>query len=176
MKLQIPNQRRTTIHLATLPDGVNGIKATLALMVKLARASRMDYTIRNQALHLVQELGQKHYIGEVRSIQEFVRDRIRYVRDINGVETLATPVNTLKMAQGDCDDKSLLTAALLESIGHRTRFVAVGNSPGDYSHVLVETLVYMPGGVSRWIPVETTEPVPLGWYPPGMKSRLVYDV
>lgn len=172
MRLAIPENQRRTITLAALPDGVDGIKATLALMVKLARQSRNNFEVRNLALQLVQPLPQKDWLGQVKAIHEFVRDRVRYVHDINGVETLATPMQTMQIMQGDCDDKALLTAALLDSIGHPVRFVAVGKQPGEYEHVYVETKMG-----DKWVPVETTEPVPLGWSPPGMKSvPLIYHV
>ena len=40
---------------------------------------------------------------------------------INGVETVQTPLRTLENEAGDCDDKSLLTATLLETFGFSTR-------------------------------------------------------
>ena len=176
MKMTIPDHLKQTITLAALPDGVAGIKATLALMVNIARKSKLDFSVRNKALSLVQGLRQKDYMNEIRAVQEYVRDSVRYVKDINGVETLSTPGQLLKSMQGDCDDKALLTASLLEVIGHPTRFVAVGRFPGQYDHVLVETKVFVSKGAVQWIPVETTEPVPVGWYPPGMTQRLIYNV
>jgi len=176
MKMTLPVNQQRTITLAALPDGVAGIRATLALMVKLAQQSKSSFVVRDKALTLVAGVKQKSWMNEVRAIQEYVRDEIRYVKDINGIETLATPVQTMQLMQGDCDDKSLLTAALLESIGHPTRFVAVGHLQGVYEHVLVETQIRVKGGAIQWVPVETTEPVPVGWYPPGMTQRLVYNV
>jgi predicted transglutaminase-like cysteine proteinase len=176
MKMTVPVHLRKTVTLAALPDGVAGVRATLALMVNIARQSKNNFAVRSQALQLVQSLPQKDYLAEVRAIQEYVRDGIRYVRDITDIETLATPIQTIQSMQGDCDDKALLASALLESIGHPTRFVAVGRSPGEFEHVLIETKMFFKGGVPKWIPVETTEPVPVGWYPPGMTQRLVYHV
>lgn len=114
---------------------------------------------------------QKSWLAEVRAIQEFVRDQIRYTRDVRDVETLATPDKTLEFLQGDCDDKSVLVASMLESVGHPTRFVAIGRDPNTFEHVLVETKI---GG--KWVTVETTEPVQVGWYPAGFPYRLVYNV
>jgi transglutaminase-like putative cysteine protease len=179
MKMQIPENLLTRITLMALPDGVAGIKATVALMVKLAQQSKRDYTIRNRALFIVEGLRQKAWFDEIRALHEYVRDEVRYVRDINGVETLATPVKTLQSMQGDCDDKALLLAALLESLGHETRFVAVGFTPGQYDHVLVETKVRIrakDGTRDKWIPLETTEQVAPGWYPPGVVQRMVQNV
>ena len=172
MQMTIPrNQSQTKVTLHGLPSGIAGIKATLALMVKLAWEGKDAYPVRRLAEQLVREVKQKNYLEEARKIQEYVRDHIRYTKDIRGTETVATPQKTIERGLGDCDDKALLSSALLETIGHPTRFVAVGRSPDSYVHVLVETKI-----ANRWIPVETTENVPLGWYPPGMVSRLVYHV
>jgi transglutaminase-like putative cysteine protease len=128
--------------------------------------------VRQLALRLVAQLRPKDYAAEVGALHRFVRDEIRYVRDIAGVETVQTPERTLANAQGDCDDKSTLLAALLQAIGHPARFEAVGFSPGQWSHVLVSALV---GG--RWLPLETTVPgAGPGWYPPRVVERLVMGV
>jgi transglutaminase-like putative cysteine protease len=177
MKMIIPKALlKNQITLSAIPDGVDGIKATLALMVRLAQNSKNSFVVREKAMELVSDVPQKSYFNEIKAVHEFVRDHIRYTMDINEVETISTPEKTLSYGQGDCDDKALLAAALLEALGHPARFVAVGSQPGDFTHVLVETLMYMKGGTSKWIPVETTEPVPVGWYPTGMPYRLVYNI
>src|SRR5574340_1000732 len=142
-----------------IPSGEDGTRATLKLMSGLVKAGKTALPIRQLALSLVHRNGQKDWYGEVRDLHQFVRDHIRYVKDIRGVETLQTPEKTLEIGQGDCDDKSTLVAALLESIGHPTRFVAVGFN-GQFAHVLVETKIG-----NKWVAVETTEPVELGWFP-----------
>lgn len=172
MRMQtVQNSTSLKVTLQALPDGVAGVKMTLALMVKLARQGKDTYAVRRLAEQIISDVKPKAWLDQVRAVHEYVRDHIRYVRDIRGTETVATPQMTIERGIGDCDDKSLLTAALLESLGHPTRFVAVGNTPGDFCHVLVETKV---GG--NWIAVETTESVPLGWYPTGLNNRLVYHV
>jgi transglutaminase-like putative cysteine protease len=117
---------------------------------------------------LTANLAPRDYTGEANAVFGFVRDQIRFVRDIDQVETLQTPSKTLAAGAGDCDDKSTLLGALLLSIGHPTRFVAVGDAPDQYSHVFVETLIG-----NTWVPADATEDVQLGWYPPGMVSRMV---
>jgi transglutaminase-like putative cysteine protease len=128
-------------------------------MSGLVKSAKSTLPVRLLALRLVRRNGQKDWPGEVRDIHAFVRDGIRYVKDVRGVETLQTPEKTLELGQGDCDDKSTLVAALLESIGHPTRFVAVGFN-GQFAHVLVETKIG-----TKWVAVETTEPVAVGWFP-----------
>jgi transglutaminase-like putative cysteine protease len=171
--MQIPtNLSQTTVQLAQLSEGVTGIRETLALMVQIARHTRKSsYVVRNHAAQVVQGLRQKAWVDEVKTIHAWVRDNIRYVRDIRDVETLATPEKTLENRYGDCDDKALLVAAMLEAIGHPARFVAVGRKLNEYEHVLVETKMG-----NRWVAVETTEPVALGWYPISHPHRLVYHI
>lgn len=171
--MQIPNpcpnrQRPNNVTLQGIPEGPRGVNMTLRAMSRYVKQAKRQYPIRELALSLVQRNGQKDWFGEIRDIHAFVRDNIRYVKDIRGIETLATPEMTLKIGQGDCDDKATLLAALLEAVGHPTRFVALAFSPDQFAHVLVETKLG-----KKWIPLETTEPVEPGWYPPRVVNRMV---
>ncbi len=133
-------------------------------MARLARQGKADQRIRNLAVALTtrgflngQGLKQKDFEGEARRIHAFVRDQIRYVRDTDGIELLHDPVTLLQIGAGDCDDKAILLASLLGSIGHATRFIAVAFEPSRFSHVWVQ--VNLNG---RWVDLEPTEPIPFG--------------
>jgi transglutaminase-like putative cysteine protease len=152
-----------TARLLTIPDGIAGVRATLKLMARAASDGKKHLNVRIAALEITQPIQQRDFISEVKSLHAFVRDRIRYVRDVAGVETLQTPERTLALKAGDCDDKSILLAALLESIGHKTRFHAVGFAPGKFSHVYPEVRVR-----TSWLPLEVTEP-----WEPGRAPRAV---
>lgn len=144
-----------------LPEGAAGTRATLRLMAGLVRETRILPAIRNTAADIVSSLAAQNFTAEADAIFCFVRDQIRYLQDTNNVEVIQNPCFTLDFRQGDCDDKSTLLAALLESVGHPCRFVAVGYThPGEFEHVYVETRI---GG--QWIPLESTEQVPMGWAP-----------
>ena len=97
---------------------------------------------------------------------------MRYVRDIRDVETVQIPIKTLEYRAGDCDDMVTLLAALLESIGYETRFVAMGTRPGHFQHVFLEA--QLPSG--EWMALDPTEPVRAGWRPPVIESRMVQAV
>lgn len=159
---------QTSSVLKRLPPGRDGTRATLEEMRAFVREYKKNMQVRDTAAGMVSGLQQKNFLGEVKVLHRFVRDNVRYLRDINGVETLQSPVQTLARGYGDCDDKSTLLCALLESIGHPSRFVAVGKAPGKFNHVYAETLVG-----KKWFPLETTEPVPAGWAPADMRSRMV---
>lgn len=132
------------------------------------RVGKMSMAVRETALDLTRDLAQKDWFGEARRIHEFVRDDIRYVKDIRGVETVQTPERTLINKSGDCDDKTALASAMLETLGHPTRLVAIAFKPGKFIHVFPE--VWIRG---EWIAVETTEPKPLGWKPKKKHHRMV---
>lgn len=146
---------------------------TLQIMRVLVRSQggRTSPTVRELALSLVGHLSPKAYAEEAQALHAYVRDRVRYVRDVRGVETVQTPERTIAIAQGDCDDKSTLLAAMLESLGFRTRFEAVGFVPGRWSHVLVSAFVAGLG----WVPMETTLDVPMGWTPPRVVERITLE-
>lgn len=139
-------------------------------MSELVKQGKTSPKVRTKALELVRGLSQKDWVGEVHALWEFVRDRIRYVRDIRNVETVHTADQVLAQAQGDCDDKSILLASMLEALGHPTRFAAVGFSPGHFKHVFVETRVG-----NKWLALETTEAQRMGWRPPGIKSLMLQN-
>lgn len=165
--MQLNQRSRTTSQLLAIPGGDAGTAATLKIMRRLVREAKKTLPVRQTALSIVQNIPPKNWHREVAEIWNFVNSQIRYVRDINGVETLQTPEKTMEFGQGDCDDQSVLIASLLESIGHPTRFIALGFGPANYQHVFAETKIG-----NRWIPVETTEDWPLGYIPEHVRHRI----
>lgn len=155
-----------------IPSGVDGVRATLAVMRAFVRNYRGSIPIMEKAAALTQHLPQKAWSAQVRALHRYVRDGIRYIKDPVGIEKVQTPTVTMEIQHGDCDDKATLLAALLESIGHPARFVAVGfEKPGDFSHVYVETKIG-----NQWVPLETTTYVPAGMRPPRIVSRMTLKV
>lgn len=155
--------------LGNIPSGEPGTTTTLKLMRRFVNQYKRSPEVRETALSLISELRPKDWLGEINAVFSYVRDSIRYARDVRGVETLQIPSVTMDLGAGDCDDKSTLLASLLESIGHPTRFVAIGyTKPHTYSHVYVETK-----HGARWMPLDATVPMALGWKPRPPVARLV---
>lgn len=140
------------------------------MMTRLVHQGKKAPRVRQKALDLVRYLPQKDWTGQIHAVWDFVKNHIRYVRDIRGVETIHIADEILRQGQGDCDDKAILLASMLESIGHPTRFVAVGFQPGKFKHVFVETKIG-----PRWLALETTEAVRMGWRPPNIASAMVQN-
>lgn len=162
-----------TFHIR---DGVSGTADTLTLMANLIKAGKRDPIVRTFAARLVTGAGigggnSKNRFGEIETVYNFVREKIRYVWDIDGQETLHTPRFILQNGFGDCDDKVILAGAMLASLGHKVRVIAMGNSPGRFSHVILEVLIFTKRG-PRWLPLDCTEDRGLGWAPPHI-SRMV---
>ena len=160
------------VTLYGIPPGEAGAKQTCIIMRDLIRKGRANPLVRQTAAALVRYLPQKDYLGEAAAVHAFVRDCVRYVRDIRDVETLHAPEFILQNGYGDCDDKSILAASMLESLGHKTRLHIVGPERGrGFCHVYVD--VFIDGA---WHAVECTEPVQFGWAPPDMKNHFVREV
>ena len=157
------------VRLQRIADGDAGTRETLKIMADFARAAVRNpaQTIRQRAISLFSGIPPRQFTSEIRALQAFVRDQIRYMRDPYGVELVQTPEKTLELGVGDCDDKSTLLAALLMASGHPSQFVAIGfDAGGPFSHVLVETKVG-----NRWLPLETIINKEPGWFPSGVKRQ-----
>lgn len=140
-------------------------------MAKLAKAGKTDIVVRGKALELIRYLRPKDWAGQVNALFEYVRDQIRYVHDTWGVELVHAPREVMAAGQGDCDDKAILLASMLESVGHPARFVAMGFKPGHFEHVITQTLIGR-----RWVSLDPTEPVRVGWEPPNIQCRMIENV
>lgn len=159
---------RIVSTMGELPGGRDGVIRTLAELRESANEARLDPLIRELALSIVGGLAGRDYRGEARAVQVWVQEHIRYVRDPSGAELLQSPRVTLSKKQGDCDDQTSLTCALLGSIGHKLRMVAIGFRPNSWAHVYSEVLID-----GKWLALETIKPWDMGQLPPGIVSRIV---
>jgi transglutaminase-like putative cysteine protease len=160
----------------------NMTEATVQAMLDIVRQQRKDALVRTTAENLIMGVPQKDWYGEIKKIFNFVRNKIRYTRDIHNVEFIKTPLKQLTDMQsrgvsfGDCDCHSVLLSALLESIGHKTRFViirTVSNPADTYNHVFVQ--VFEPEK-KQWITTDATAKTKdMGYEAPSLK-RKVYHV
>ncbi len=145
------------IQFMQLPSGFRGTDETVRLMSKLShgRYGARSPKIRALAINLLRSRGipEKQYRAEMVALYEWVRDNIRYTRDVAGQETLSPPEEIAFNSQaGDCDDKSVLLAALLGAVGIATRYKTIGVTPTSYSHVYLQARPGPPG--SPWISLD----------------------
>lgn len=130
-----------------LPNGQRGNLKTVDMIIKVARARSRHPLVRELTLRVLETAGIKSqdYVNEAIAVGNFVKNKVRYVRDIQGVETLHDPLTLIDQlrrgeAQGDCDDMSLLIASMLLSIGHQPYLAIVqyhDNPFGGFNHIYV---------------------------------------
>lgn len=162
------------LKLTAIPGGDAGTKATLNAMKEIAWKSVRHHehgpVIREAAIAAVlkNECAPKDFTCEYKAIHEFVRDKIRWTRDARKHETLVWPARTLLIGAGDCDDKSMLEAAMLLMIGFPgvayKAIAANPDIPDQYTHVYV---IADPLGRGKWIASDpTVSGAKLGWESP----------
>ncbi len=155
--------------LMGIPAGTAGTRRTLQLMNIFILNGKVSPFIHKEAQRIASYFPSRDWIGICKALQQYVKDNVRYVPDVLGVETLQQAEYTLAMRAGDCDDQSILLASLYETIGQPTQLVAIGFKHNQYSHVFVEV---QPGAAGPWYGAETIIDKPFGWTPPGVVSTL----
>ena len=158
---------RVPVQFMTLSGGFKGTDQTVEIMSQLAMGpyGARSPKIQASAVKILRAAGvqPKDYVTEMVALHNYVRDRIRYTRDVIGQETLYPPEYVMYQTQaGDCDDMSMLVAALVGSVGIPTRFKVIGQTPGSYSHVYLEAKPK-----DTWIPLDPImRDKPAGWEAP----------
>lgn len=160
------------IYSETVADGDMGVHQTIALMKTLVNGPEgvRCPDVRQAALEAAR--GSERGMSEIDAVFAWIKDNIEFRGEWG--ETLQTPKMTLYYRAGDCDDQSVLQAAILNSLGYMTRFktVALQDTAEDLSHVYVEVLDRR---TRQWVPVDTTvaRAYP-GWEPEGVARAIDY--
>lgn len=69
-------------------------------------------------------------------IWKYIKDNIKYVRDLIGIEQIRTPERLLSDKIGDCEDYSIFAASILKNLGYNPKFLVVAMD-GGYQHIYV---------------------------------------
>jgi transglutaminase-like putative cysteine protease len=159
------------IHIVRVPKGLRGTIASADLIANLIREGAQDFYVRQKAIEIFREASAapKDRWAEVCALFNWVRNNIRYTRDIFRTELLHTARRMLELRAGDCDDMTILLGAMLISTGHPVRLALTGfraTKPHGYSHIYPE--VYVNG---KWIALDATMNRPMGWAPPALWKR-----
>lgn len=85
-----------------------------------------DPRIANVAVSILRKAGVKprDYEGQAKALLRWVQENVYFVNEPG--ERIQDPIRTLKVRYGDCDDMSILLAALFESLNLPWRFVQSG--------------------------------------------------
>jgi transglutaminase-like putative cysteine protease len=160
--MRLFNSTPVTATSRAMRSGVAGVFQTLRRMRDEVIAGRRSMTIRNAALSIVFLQPEKNEYQQANALFEFVRDNIKYIKDIHEVETISTAEKTLESKVGDCDDQCILLASLAESVGIPSMFVVAGYTTLDsFEHVYPRLFVD-----GMWVDCDPTESNVFGWAPP----------
>ncbi len=149
-----------------LADGDAGIARTVQWMSGLAKGSEgaNHPLVRRTALEITRGLDSKDKTSQIAAVLNWLKSNLDFRGEYK--ELLQSPVVTIQLGAGDCDDHSMLAAALLKTLGYNTRFHTVAADPEDpaqFSHVFCE--VYDPN-TGEWTALDSTVPRSFpGWRP-----------
>lgn len=148
--------RKTILHMQALvlgPEGV-GHPSTRVAAIEAARGSVKNLT-------------------EIDAVLAWVKRNIEFRGE--NAETLQSPIVTLQLRAGDCDDHSILIAAMMRSLGYNVQFKTVAASrqdPTQFSHVYV---VAQDKRTGAWKALDSTVPGSFaGWEPPRIYRSKTY--
>src|SRR5882724_8704430 len=135
--------RKPRIYTGRIPKGYAGTKKTVDYIAQLIRAGAKDFCVRQRAIDILirTHVRPKDYLREIQTLFEWVKNNVRYTRDIHHVELLHSARRMLELRAGDCDDMTILLGSMLMSTGHPVRLVLAGfrrNKPHAYSHIYPE--------------------------------------
>ena len=90
-----------------------------------------DAELKELASALVQGCPDKE--GKVNAVYRYIVENFMYIADPACTEVIQSPLNTLDLKGGDCEDLAILVCSLLENIGIRTYLVLTE----DHAYALV---------------------------------------
>lgn len=121
-----------TTGVMPLSDGMAGTRETVMVMQRLALQGATQPRTREQVERIIRRAPARDLVAEARAVEAWVRNHMRYTRDGLTAETVKTVDRMLNdiekhgKALLDCDDASVLTAALLLSAGHQPAYQLLG--------------------------------------------------
>lgn len=155
-------------------------------MELLIEEAKTEPTIRRIAASVLKkkksdgswEVGERDWKGEVVALFDYVRENVRYTLDIAEVELFQRPERTLELGIGDCDDETMLLAALLRNVGYPVALKAIGLRGNDYYQHVYLIVGIPPENPSTWMALDPSRPEEPGWELPASEVGLtmIYDI
>jgi len=104
---------------------------------RIIQQHRIHPVIRETAMTILRGAGvpSRNDPAEITAIYDWEKQNIRYTYDPAWQDVFASPLWTLKVRAGDCDDMVTLLGSFLESVGHPVDIKIAGYNPEGFSHV-----------------------------------------
>ncbi|MFB3813426.1 MAG: transglutaminase family protein [Terriglobales bacterium] len=155
-----------------LPAGDAGVRRAITWMRALAQGTegRLNPQVRALAIAIARGQPPRDDRAQASAVFQYVKTNIEFRGEAD--EVLQSPLVTLQLRAGDCDDHATLIAALLGALGIKAQFVTVAGDPQQpqtFTHVYAAAWIRNPG---QWLPLDTT----VGRSYPGWRPELVTRV
>lgn len=147
-----------------LQRGDAGVEQTIDLIRRIVDDGVKDPFVNRTAIDILRRANAPNFDrdAKLRALYEYVQwPNFLYVEDPVGPfgpkETVRPVRDLLSIRAGDCDDFTVLLAALAGTIGIATRAVTIAadpRAPRDFTHIYPEAEV-APG---RWVPLDAARP------------------
>lgn len=135
--LDVLKKKKTPYKRFKKLSGDRGVIQTVKMIRALVERFKKDIRIRGLAGAIVCPF--KKNVEKITAVFNWVRDNIKYVRDIDGVETIHTPYRILRQGYGDCDDLALIAATLLKAVGYKVFYVVTSNRRDKrFNHIFLK--------------------------------------
>ena len=121
------------------------------------------------------EVAERDWDGELAAAFKYVRDNVRYTRDIHDVELFQKPDRNLELKLGDCDDITILLGSILGNIGYPALIRVIGTDNQDFHHVYLCAGI-PPHDPKKWVPLDASQDHGPGWEVAGITKQLDYEV
>jgi hypothetical protein len=109
---------------------------------------------------------EKAWEKEASALYRWTRDRVHYMRDPVDRDCFSTPLQTLFVGSGDCDDYTTLLAAMGMAVGQRARLRVIRQKESpSWDHIY--TLLNPEGDGEKWIAMDASVNASAGWEAPG---------
>jgi hypothetical protein len=144
-------------------DGADPDRERIQALRSIIKEYREHPTIHAFAVRILRQGGARarDYAQQARIIHGWVQRNLLFVHEAGDMFTC--PDRVLFQGGGDCDCHTAVVGSLLETVRIPANIVVLRRN-GRGFHVYAEAKI-PPNGRGRWVPMETTLPVPMGWDP-----------
>jgi len=151
---------------------IKNLSQTVEIIKKFIKDYTKDVKLRYLVALLLKDCPSKAYECYLKTIVNFVKHNIKYVNDPPKLETIQSPIRTLELGMGDCDDHTILSGTLLRIAGFPVRLVLGDiNHDGKFEHIFLQALIPRIG----WVNVDTTSKRPFAKKPYPVKVVPLFD-
>ena len=108
------------------------------------------------------KIQERDWRGELAGAFNYVRDKVRYTRDIHDVELFQKADRTLDLEIGDCDDIAILLGSILGNIGYPLLIRVISTGGPQFHHVYLVAGI-PPHAPTEWVALDASQNEGAGW-------------